>query len=260
MTAQLPRAFDEGTHPRFWNGGSPARTIVLDAFSLMFPAAEAFMIRAMQGAHDRIEDPALRCEVANFVRQEASHARVHAQYNRAMQARGFDALAQEARVGEAIAHLDGKIGTRRRMAASAGLEHFTALIADLLVHEPALLRGADERYRNLWVWHAEEELEHKCVAFDVHAALFPRDAWVSRARAMVTSIVLLTVLFWWNAAALMRGIRRSDRFFVWCGIVWYVFGAPGLFRRVFLRTLGFFRPGFHPAENGAHTGGVTAHA
>ena len=199
MTAQPPRTFDEGEHPRFWNGDDAARTIVFDAFSLMFPAAEGFMIRAMQGAHDRIGDPALRREVAMFVRQESSHARVHAQYNRAMQARGFDALAQEERVNRAIAYLDGKIGTRRRMAASAGLEHFTTLIAERIVGDPSIFKDADNRYRQLWIWHAEEEVEHRSVAFDVHAALYPQGAWVSRARAMITSIVLLNVLFFWNA-------------------------------------------------------------
>ena len=260
MTALPPRAFDEGEHPRFWNGGSPARTIVFDAFSLMFPAAEAFMIRAMQGAHDRIGDPVLRREVAMFVRQESSHARVHAQYNRAMQARGFDALAQEARIGAAIAHLDGKIGARRRMAASAGLEHFTTLIAERIVSDPGVLAGADERYRRLWRWHAEEEVEHRSVAFDVHAALYPNGAWVSRARAMVTSIILLNALFFWNANRLVNGLPNQDRMGAWLGIAWFLYGGPGFFRRVSWRTLDYFRPGFHPAGQQSGACEISAHA
>ncbi len=260
MTAQFPRAFDEGDHPRFWNGDDAARTIVFDAFSLMFPAAESFMIRAMQGAHGRIDDPRLRREVAGFVRQESSHARVHAQYNRAMQARGFDALAQETRVHAAIAYFDSKIGTRRRMAASAGLEHFTTLIAERIVSDPSLFKGADDRYRLLWIWHAEEEVEHKSVAFDVHAALYPQGAWVSRARAMVTSLLLLNVLFFWNAARLVDGAQDRGRLRVWLGVLWFVYGGPGFFRRVFWQTLGYFRPGFHPAGQASHASVAAARA
>lgn len=260
MTTQPPRAFDEGNHPRFWNGGDAARTIVFDAFSLMFPAAEPFMMRAMQAAHDRIEDPALRRDVAMFVRQESAHARVHAQYNRAMQARGFDALAQEARVNDTILYLDSKIGMRRRLASSAGLEHFTTLIAERIVNDPSVLRGADERYRQLWVWHAEEEIEHRSAAFDVHAALYPRGAWMSRARAMVTSILLLTVLFFWNAGRLIDGVTERGKVRLWAEVLWFVFGGPGFFRRTFLPTLAFFRPGFHPDQNKSRAGDLVAHA
>lgn len=260
MTAQPPRAFDEGEHPRFWNGDDAARTIVLDAFSLMFPAAEGFMLRAMQRAHDRIEDRALRREATMFVRQESSHARVHSQYNRAMQARGFDALAQEERVNKAIALLDSKMGSRRRIASSAGLEHFTTLIAERLINDPAMLAGADPRYRAMWIWHAEEEIEHRSVAFDVHAALYPDGAWLSRARAMVTSIVLLNVLFFWNVGKLVDGAADRGRARVWCGILWLVYGGPGLFRRCFWPMVGYFRPGFHPDRERSRTHGVAAHA
>jgi uncharacterized protein len=253
MVAAIPRAFDfdQGAHPRFWNNDDAARTIVFDAFSLMFPAAESFMIRAMQGAHDRIADPQLRREVMGFVRQEAAHARVHQQYNRAMQARGFDALAQETRVRDAIAHIDTKVGKRRRMAASAGLEHFTTLISERIVADPKLFCGADERYRRLWIWHAEEEIEHRSVAFDVHAALYPDGAWLSRARAMITSVVLLNVVFFWNVATLIDGAADRGRVRLWLGVLWFVYGGPGFFRRTLPRMLAFFRPGFHPAGHRA---------
>ena len=78
MNQTLPREADfAGAQPRFWNGDDAARTIVLDAFSLMFPSAENFMLRGMQGVHDRLDEPALKRAVAGFVRQEASHARLH---------------------------------------------------------------------------------------------------------------------------------------------------------------------------------------
>ena len=249
----LPRETDfAGAQPRFWNGDDAARTIVLDAFSLMFPAAEHFMLRAMQGVHDRLEDPALKRAVAGFVRQEASHARVHGAYNRGLDARGFAGTRQEARNADFIAEMDAKIGTRRRIASAAGLEHFTTLIARRLIDDPAIFADADERYRRLWLWHSAEEVEHRSVAFDVHAALFAGGAWTSRARAMVTSLIMLNVLFWWNAAVLIEGAKDRGRARVWCDVLWFTFGGPGFFRRLLWPTLTYVRPGFHPAGAQAH--------
>lgn len=248
MTTTLPRETDfAGAQPRFWNGDDPARTIVLDAFSLMFPAAERFMLHAMQGVHDRLEDPALRRAVAGFVRQEASHARLHGAYNRALDDRDFMGTIQETRNARFIAAMDARIGTRRRIAASAGLEHFTTLIARRLLSDPALFAGADARYRRLWLWHSAEEVEHRSVAFDVHAALFPQGAWISRARAMASSLVMLNVLFWWNTAVLIEGARDRGRLRVWAGVLWLTLGGPGFFRRTFWSTLAYLRPGFHPS-------------
>ena len=53
--------------------------------------------------------------------------------------------------------------------ATAALEHFTATFAQLLLSsgDARALFGHDE-IRNLFLWHALEEAEHKAVAFDVY--------------------------------------------------------------------------------------------
>jgi uncharacterized protein len=258
-TPMTPREQDyEAPQPRFWNGGSAARTIAFDAFSLMFPAAEAFMIRAAKAAHDKLDDRDLRRAIAGFVRQESAHARLHGAYNRAMEARGFDALNQEERNGAFIAMMDGRIGLRRKLAASAGLEHFTALIAErIIADEHKLLAGAAPAYRALWLWHAEEEIEHKAVAFDVHAALYPNSAWISRARAMIVSVLMLIALYWGNVWRLAGDVEEQPRWKTLLGVTWFLLGTPGLFRRIALPTLAYFLPGFHP--EGSRSGGERAH-
>lgn len=241
----LPRVEDfVGEQPRYW--ASPAQAIVFDAFSLMFPAAEGFMIRAAQAAHERIDDPALRRATAGFVRQEAAHARLHAAYNRAMDARGFSAAAQEARNASLIGYMESRIGLRRKLAASAGLEHFTALIAEAIVSDPRLLEGSDARYAALWRWHAREEIEHRAVAFDLHQMLYPRGAWISRVRAFGASIVLLFALFWSNVWQLAGDAYERSRLQTMCDVAWFLLGKPGFFRRIVLPTLAYLRPGFHP--------------
>lgn len=246
VTNSLPRDADfADEQPRFW--ASPARSIVFDAFSLMFPAAEGFMIRAAQEAHARIDDPALRRAVAVFVRQEASHARLHGAYNRAMDARGFSASALEAENARLIGFMEARIGLRRKLAASAGLEHFTALIAEAILADERLLEGADPRYAALWRWHAREEVEHRAVAFDLHEALYPRGAYVSRLRAFGASIFILLGLFWGNVWRLSGNVYERSRLATLRDVAWFLFGAPGFFRRIAWATLLYLRPGFHPA-------------
>lgn len=251
VTNSLPRETDfAGEQPRYW--GSRAQSIVFDAFSLMFPAAEGFMIRAAQEAHDRVADPALKRAIAGFVRQEASHARLHAAYNRAMDARGFSATAQEARNAKLIGLMESRIGLRRKLAASAGLEHFTALIAEAILADPRLLEGADPRYAVLWRWHAREEVEHRAVAYDVHMALYPKGIWVSRARAFGASLVILFALFWSNVWRLSGDAYERSRFATMFDVAWFLFGAPGFFRRIALPTLAYLKPGFHPDKSPPH--------
>jgi predicted metal-dependent hydrolase len=55
---------------------------------------------------------------------------------------------------------------------TAALEHFTATLAELVLssEETRALFG-DNEVRNLFLWHALEESEHKAVAFDVYKAV-----------------------------------------------------------------------------------------
>jgi hypothetical protein len=61
---------------------------------------------------------------------------------------------------------------KSNLAATAALEHFTATLAELVLTSEEIrdLMGA-EAVRDLFVWHALEESEHKAVAFDVYKAV-----------------------------------------------------------------------------------------
>src|SRR3974390_1309912 len=59
--------------PSLWFGGSPALTAMLDAFTLTIPDNERYYIRVLQRCLPRVDDPGLRNELANFIRQEALH-------------------------------------------------------------------------------------------------------------------------------------------------------------------------------------------
>jgi predicted metal-dependent hydrolase len=54
------------------------------------------------------------------------------------------------------------------LAITAALEHYTASIAEtVLKHRDIYMKECREDMRQMFLWHAAEEIEHKSVAFDV---------------------------------------------------------------------------------------------
>ena len=91
-----------GASERFWNQ-TPFRSYLFNAFSLLLPSGEQFVIRAMEDAATRLPEGApLQEEVAQFVREERAHQRAHRLYNTQLAAQGYNAVALEARIGRAV--------------------------------------------------------------------------------------------------------------------------------------------------------------
>lgn len=237
----------EAAAPRWWMGGDPVGTAVMNALSLTFPDGERFFIQAVR-RYEKDAPDRLRAQVRAFVAQEGAHTREHIAFN-AMTARaGYD-------VAEAEAYVEKRLGLARarppiaQLAATVALEHFTAVFAHVLLARPELLKDAPPELARLWRWHSIEEIEHKAVAYDVfmHAIrdLTPYRRWAFRRRAMVMTTLLFTRTIRITALMLLKqdGITGLDarlRLFRW---LWL---KPGLYRLIAREYLAFYRPGFHP--------------
>lgn len=233
--------------PRWWMGGDPAGTAVMNALSLTFPDGERFFIQAVR-RFDKDVPAALRDQVRDFVAQEGAHTREHVAFNALTERAGYD-------VAEPTAYVEARMAVARarpplaQLAATVALEHFTAAFAHALLARPELLAGAPEPLARLWRWHAIEEIEHKGVAYDVfmHAIrdLSPLKRWAFRRRAMFLTTVLFTTTVRRTALMLMKqdgltGLKARWALFRW---LWL---KPGLYRAILGDYLGFYRPGFHP--------------
>lgn len=245
------RRFGRGTTPsRWWLGGDPAASCWFTALSLTFPRGEAFFIEAVR-ANRAGAPPRLETEIRAFVRQEANHSREHIAFNRAAEAAGYDVRAIDQHVASLIEEASQKPPIAR-LAVTMALEHFTAMFAhDFLAHPEQFLRSEVDQ-AELWRWHAAEEIEHKGVAYDtwLHVA---RD-WRPFRRWLMRSLVMLSVTKRFishrtrDALDLLAqdGFSRGE---ARRRLLWYLWGRPGVLRRVFPAWLGFFRPGFHPWNN-----------
>ena len=145
---------------------------VIMALSSVFPDGEDYFVRSVRHYRDRITDPALKRQVAGFIGQEAVHGREHRVFNDRLAALGYPTKRYERITKASLRFRERILPPISNLAATAALEHFTATLAELVLtsEEIRQLMGADA-VRDLFVWHALEESEHKAVAFDVYKAV-----------------------------------------------------------------------------------------
>lgn len=230
--------------PRYWMGGDPYTTHLMNAMSLMFPNGERMFMDAVRAYRDQLKDPALLAQVRGFLGQEALHGREHRAMNAWLSTLGIDAEAYEAAVAEDIAQRRAKRGAIDDLAVTCALEHFTAILADGWLREPTLREQAVEPLRTLWTWHALEELDHKAVAFDVYTAV--GGDYKTRVRWMLR----ITVAFLMGVGSfqyyLLRGDKQLSNKRYLLKSWWKFWGPRGLFTRRLPAYLRYFSPRFHP--------------
>ena len=242
--------FNRGTNPRRWWAGEPFGTAWHNALSATFPRGEAFFIEAVK-AHREGADAKLDAEIRAFVRQEINHTREHIAFNRLAEDAGYDVKAIDTRVAEMLALTKDRPAIAN-LAVTMALEHYTAMMAAEFLENPAHFADADAEVRDMWRWHAAEEIEHKGVAFDTwnHAT---RD-WSPGKRWRVRSLVMVSVTarFFKNRWTDSLELLAQDGITGWkakWGLFKYLTVSPGIVRRIFPAWLAYFKPGFHPWDH-----------
>ena len=159
--------------PRHYAGGGDLISgHVIAALSSVFPDGEDYFVRSVRHYRDRITDPALKRQTAGFIGQEAVHGREHRVFNDRLAELGYPTKKYENFTRVSLRFRERILPAISNLAATAALEHFTATLAELVLTNEEIrdLMGADA-VRDLFVWHALEESEHKAVAFDVYRAV-----------------------------------------------------------------------------------------
>ncbi len=103
-----------------------------------------------------------------FIGQEAHHGNEHDAFNAFMESKGVPTGKVDAYVKDGLKFMAKWLSPERQLAKTCALEHFTAMLAEMILEDPEFIEGMDERMVPLWLWHAVEESEHKSVAFDVY--------------------------------------------------------------------------------------------
>ena len=226
-------------------------TTFFNTLSLFFPVGERFFIHSVRHYRDRITDPELQKAVTGFIGQEAMHGREHDEYNAHVAAAGLPIQDMEAQVSRLLENLKSTVSPSFQLSATVALEHLTAILADHLLHEPRAIEGSDPNYRDLWLWHALEETEHKAVAFDVYRELIGEkpSGYALRVGGFVVANLIFWTLFSRYYVQNLRAQNQHRNWRGWLRVLNFSFGTPGGLRRIVPDWLAYFRPGFHPWDH-----------
>lgn len=237
-----------------WLDGDPVATAIFNVMSLTFPDGERLFIDAVKAYRGEVSGK-LAQDVKDFIAQEAIHSREHHLLNNKIDRTKYPVAEIEAQINENIEF--GRAGGRFRiLMATICLEHFTSMMADLMVDleidgEP-LFSKTDPSLERLWRWHAMEESEHKAVAYDVFLVATKDWSPLKRYFRRCLSMLLITRNFTSNIAEFaakmlvidgytQKDAERAAKEFLW--------KKPALFGKGWKVWLSWFKPGFHPWDH-----------
>jgi uncharacterized protein len=231
---------------RSWLGGREVETQLINALGILFPPGERFFARAARAGIQGLEDPVLRAQVSGFIAQEIHHAFQHERCFAVLQAQGFEPEALSRWIDQwVIAPMERATPRSWHLAVTAALEHFTATISEF-AFDTKILDDAEPAMRELYLWHAAEEIEHKHVAFDLLQA---RD---SRLRTRLAGLVIALPTFlltWWGTSfVLTRSGRTRSRWALVRELARGVGEGRLPLREIVVGAARYCAPGFHPSH------------
>jgi predicted metal-dependent hydrolase len=247
LTIRSPNiALEALDFPLNWCGGSAFRSQFFNTFSQMFPVGEGFFVETVREALPLLTGPALAREARAFMAQESIHSAVHRRYNARLETLGLRGFVEHLQRWQV--QRTARYDIRNKLALVMAFEHFTAMMGDLLTASPEWLEGAPEPLRELWLWHAAEECEHRALAGDVYRALGGGE------RRRIAWFVYVNMVFLFDVTAqMLHNLLRAGALWrpgTWAEGAALVFGRHGIFWRGAGPWARYFRPGFSPRDAG----------
>ena len=238
--AAQDRLFPRGS----WFAGQSLTTHFLNAYTLLIPEGERFIIRSCRRYLDRA-DAELRNELSGLFYQESGHSREHQRVLEAMRGEGLGLGIFRALV-DAISYriLEPLTPSKLRLAVASAIEHHNATIAEFFLSQGVMHGAHSGEMRRLFLWHFAEEIEHKEVVFK----LLQRVSSSRSLRAAGLFGSWATFLFYLACGSLLLGLKTGAIFssgfwrelFIQCCTRW------GLLPIMVKASMRYLDADFHP--------------
>lgn len=236
------------TMSRYYFDNSPFLSSFLTTLSALFPEGESFFVESVRAYRDQITDPVLRAQVSGFIGQEAMHSKEHASFNEAATRMGYPVLQQDKELGYVLRFGQRFLPKAVQISITTALEHYTAIIAEMLLRDPDVQQKFSPEMRQLWLWHALEENEHKTVAYDVYEQV--SGSYLLRAGTMIPVTAIFFAVVAVNHTRMLAADGKLTNFKDnWNGLKYCWGGRKGVFSRLLPVYLDYFRPDFHPNDH-----------
>ncbi|MEL7207411.1 MAG: metal-dependent hydrolase [Actinomycetota bacterium] len=241
-------AFDD--LPRHFMGGDLVMSHVIAVLSSMFPDGEDFFVRSVRQFNDeRLGDEELARRVRGFIGQEAIHGREHRAFDARLAELGYPTRTIERTIDRLLRFSERIRPPKANLAVTAALEHYTATLAELLMErQDARDQFGHPQVRNLFLWHALEESEHKAVAFDVYQKVCGIHLVRTITMNLVSVLFVLQVVGWTTWSLAHDRATYSPRLFRSLARLRH---SPFLTRDAFGRLRDYNRRDFHPDDHDA---------
>ncbi len=168
--------FDFSKAPLFWRDNSPVKSVFDNAMSIILPRFEYFMIQACQDAKkelNALEDKVLIEQIDAFCEQEDRHAKAHEKFNEHLKSQGFDVERYVGIMDRMLDNYSKNASLKDRLLLGTLFECMTSVLGKFF-----FITSRDETIDpslyKLFAWHCLEELEHRCVAFNVYRSFVPK--------------------------------------------------------------------------------------
>jgi predicted metal-dependent hydrolase len=172
----------EKPFPKHWYNDNPIATHFMNAQHLAFPDGEKFFIRSVKAfAEVYKNNPELKKRVNNFIGQEGTHFAEHQKFWDIMESQDlqpmnfvnvFRSTAWNGLEKMARKYLNkNKFADKLCLSITVGLEHYTAMLAESGILNKDITEKMPQEMKDLFMWHAAEEIEHKAIPFDVLKAV-----------------------------------------------------------------------------------------
>lgn len=237
----LPEQLD-----RYWLGNCPFKTHLLNSLTLLLPEVEHHLIRSVKRALPQIQQPLLQQQVRLFSGQEGQHAAQHGKLWQLLRQQGYSIDAHVQQVNQLLAHeLEPRCSLGLNLAIGAGLEHLTTLMARLALEEH-LLAEAEPSLRDLFEWHAIEEIEHRTVVYDVLQTV--TSSYGIRLLGLIISHVLVLGLLNVGVIRLLAQDRKLLDKQVWRAMLQFWLTKDRFLFKALVNAWRYCQPNFHPAQ------------
>jgi predicted metal-dependent hydrolase len=242
--------FDWSKTALHWVPDDPFSTHMLNVLHLLLPTGERWFIQVVVEAAPMVDDPALQAAIKPFIKQEAWHAWAHQVVLERLAEQGIDTKPYVDKLSDLLQKAFSplqRLWLYRRLSDIAALELYTAVVGEWMIQNRGLdYAGADPVMLDLLRWHGAEEIEHRCLVFDIYQNLC--GSYLLRAWSML--LAAPQFMLWWLAGTryLMANdptIDAAPRWRDWMRAA-RQYRVPGPWKLLVTVPVRYLRPSYHP--------------
>lgn len=247
MISVRKRKFDFSGGSKYYYKDSKLITHFFNALSATFPPGEDFFVRSVR-VHRKNDNSELEKDISGFIGQEAWHSIAHKTMNIYAETHNIPLTKIEKFINGALLQIEKLLTPQQCLAVTVALEHYTATMGMEILNNKKWLKHFEEPYKELIRWHAQEEIEHRHVAYDVYMRDYESD-YKTKAAVMIGA----SVIFWIAITILTGMLFVSDKDMSLFGKVkelvhgsCQLIGPYGFVTNIMKDIPIFFRKDFHP--------------